>query len=244
MVSMKQTITWIGHGSWKLTTSQGKHIYVDPFIQGNPAAAISLTDAYDADIVAVTHGHSDHLGDTIDIVTKTNCDLVTLADLYAYLELHGIPNDKNGGAVQQSGSVLMQGIRFYCVPACHSGDIWGPEYAAEKRIMPGGGCCGFVIVAPGDKPVYFAGDTGVFGDMKLISELHHPTVSILPVCGKFTMGIKEANMAARFLDSEYVIPGHYNTFPAIQRTPEELEGIVAGLSSKLKILVPGESFEL
>jgi L-ascorbate metabolism protein UlaG (beta-lactamase superfamily) len=241
-LNMAQTITWIGHGSWKLTTSAGVKIYLDPFIQGNPAAAIKLEEAYDADIVAVTHGHSDHLGDAIDIVTRTDCDLVTLADLYAYLELHGIPNDKNGGAVQQGGSTVLRGVRFYCVYACHSGDIWGPEYAAEKKLMPGSGSCGFVVAAPGDKPVYFAGDTGVFGDMRLIAELYHPAVSVLPVCGKFTMGIKEANMAARFLESEVVIPGHYNTFPAIQRTKEELEGIVKGLDSQLKIMTPGESF--
>ena len=137
----------------------------------------------------------------------------------------------------------MQGVKFNCVPACHTGDIWGLEYAAEKKMMPGSGCCGFVITAPGDKPVYFAGDTGVFGDMKLIAELYEPYVSVLPVCGKFTMGIKEANMAARFLQSEYIVPGHYNTFPAIIRSDDELKGIVEGLSSKLKILVPGESFE-
>lgn len=240
---MAQKITWIGHGSWKLTTSLGKKIYIDPFIKGNPAAAIDLESAYDADIVAVTHGHSDHLGDAIDIVKKTGCDLVTLADIYAYVELHGIENDKNGGAVQLGGSTIMQDVKFNCVPACHTGDIWGVEYAEEKKIMPGSGCCGFVITAPGDKPIYFAGDTGVFGDMKLIKELYNPYVSVLPVCGKFTMGIKEANMAARFLQSKYVIPGHYNTFPSIQRTVEELMGIVEGLDTEIKILKPGDSFE-
>jgi len=240
---MAQKITWIGHGSWKLTTSQGIKIYVDPFIKGNPAAAIKLEDAYDADIIAVTHGHSDHLGDTVDIMKNTDCDLVTLADIYAYLELHGIPNDKNGGAVQQGGSTTIRGVKFNCVPACHTSDIWGIEYAAEKKLMPGSGCCGFVITAPGDKPVYFSGDTGVFGDMKLIAELYEPYVNVLPVCGKFTMGIKEANMAVRFLKSKFIIPGHYNTFPSTQRTVDELMGIVEGLDSELIILKPGESFE-
>ena len=239
---MAQKITWIGHGSWKLTTSQGKKIYVDPFIAGNPAAAIKLEDAYDADIVAVTHGHSDHLGDAIDIVKRAGCDLVTTSEVYAYVDLHGIEYDKNGGAVQPGGATVMQGVKFNCVPACHVSDIWGAEYSAEKRMMPGSGCCGFVKTTPGDKPVYFAGDTGIFGDMKLIAELYEPYVSVLPVCGKYTMGIREANMAARFLQSEYIIPGHYNTFPAIKRTNEELMAIVQGLSSKVKILAPGESF--
>lgn len=240
---MAQKLTWIGHGSWKLTTSGGKKIYVDPFIRGNPAAAIRIEDAFDADIVAVTHGHSDHLGDAIEIVKQTGCDLVTLADVYAYVDLHGIPNDKNGGAVQQGGATTMQGVLFNCVPAMHTSDIWGIEYAREKKIMPGSGCCGFVISTPADKPVYFAGDTGVFGDMKLIADLYQPYVSILPVCGKFTMGIKEAKLAARLLQSRYLVPGHYDTFPAIRRSKTDLEAIVEGLDTVIRILEPGETFE-
>jgi L-ascorbate metabolism protein UlaG (beta-lactamase superfamily) len=240
---MAQKITWIGHGSWKLTTSGGKKIYIDPFLIGNPASAIKLEDAYDADIVAVTHGHSDHIGEAIDIVKKTNCDLVTIPEVYAYVELHGIPQDKNGGAVHLGGSVTMQGVKFNCVEALHTSDIWGYEFKKENKVMPGSGACGFVITAPGDKTVYFSGDTGVFGDMKIISELYHPYVSVIPVGGKYTMGLKEANLAVKYLGSEFVVPGHYNTFPAIKRSVEELNSIVEGTESKIKILKPGESFE-
>ena len=101
----KQTITWVGHGSWKFVTVNGTVIYIDPWIVGNPACKITLDDTMDADIVCVTHGHDDHIGNAIDICKRTGAGLVTLPDVYMYADQHGIPNDDRGGSVHLAAAL-------------------------------------------------------------------------------------------------------------------------------------------
>jgi L-ascorbate metabolism protein UlaG (beta-lactamase superfamily) len=243
---MKQTITWLGHGSWRMTTPQGTIVYLDPWIEGNPACPISLADIDKADIVCVTHGHSDHLGNAIEIVQKTGATLVTLPEVAAYCSRYGIPYDANGGCVHTGGSVLQKDVRIYAVYALHSSDIMGKEYADHNELMPGSGTCGMILEPEGGEPVYFAGDTGVFGDMDLIRELYRPKVAILPVGGKYTMGVREAAYAMELLGCEIMIPGHYNTFPNQMADTDELVRQVAVRAPQTRVVVlkPGESFEM
>ena len=242
---MSQKITWIGHGSWKMVTPAGTVIYVDPWIVGNPACKIKLEDADDANIVVVTHGHDDHIGNAIEICKRTNAILVTLPDVFVYASHHGIPMDDRGGAVHMGGSVREMDCVFHAVQALHTSDIWGYEYLDHGELIPGSGCCGMVIEPEGGKPVYFAGDTGVFSDMQLISELYQPVVSVLPIGDKYVMGIREASVAARFLNCPYIIPGHYNTFPAIQADTDKFVQLVKeqAPNTEVVILKPSESFE-
>ena len=244
MINM-QKITWIGHGSWKFVTNNGTVIYLDPWVVGNPACTISLDDTMDADIVCVTHGHDDHLGNAIEICKESKAVLVTLPDIYAYVSSHGIPYDDRGGALHVGGFIRQLDCIIYAVQALHFSDIWGEEYVKTGKIWPGSGCCGMVIRPDGGKSVYFAGDTGLFSDMKLIAKLYQPYVSVLPIGGKYVMGINEASYAAEFLDSPYVIPGHYNTFPAITADTDEFVQLVKirAPNTKVKILSAGESFE-
>jgi L-ascorbate metabolism protein UlaG (beta-lactamase superfamily) len=165
---MRQTITWLGHGSWRMNSPQGTIIYLDPWIKGNPACPISLNDIDKADVVCVTHGHSDHLGNAIEIVHKTGATLVTLPEVAAYCSRYGIPYDANGGCVHTGGSVMQRDVRIYAVFALHSSDIMGKEYVEDNELMPGSGTCGMILEPEGGVPVYFAGDTGVFGDMELL----------------------------------------------------------------------------
>ncbi len=242
---MKQIITWIGHGSWKYITNNGTVIYVDPWIVGNPTCTISLEDTNDADIVCVTHGHDDHLGNAIEICKATGAVLVTLPDVAAYAARYGIPYDDQNGAIHVGGSIRQKDCRIRAVYALHASDIWGREHKETGEIVAGSGCCGMVIEPDGGETVYFAGDTGLFGDMALISKLYRPYVSVLPIGDKYVMGINEASYAAEMLGSRYIVPGHYNTFPLIKADVDAFKELVSVRApySEVKALKVNESFE-
>ena len=243
---MKQTITWLGHGSWQMVTSSGTNIYLDPWIKGNPACPITLDDISTADIICVTHGHSDHLGNAIELVHKTGATLVTLPEVAAYCSNYGIPYDDNGGTLHTGGSIKQKDVRIHAVYALHSSDIMGKEYEEHNELMPGSGVCGMILTPDVGDPVYFAGDTGLFGDMELIGKLYKPKIAILPIGGKYTMGVFEAAYAIELLKSEILIPGHYNTFPSQMADVEDLKRQVAvrAPDTQVVILKPGDSFSL
>ncbi len=241
---MKQTIRWLGHGSWQMTTSKGTIIYLDPWIKGNPACPISLDDIDKADIICVTHGHSDHLGNAIELVHKTGATLVTLPEVAAYCSNYGIPYDDKGGTLHTGGSIVQKDVRIHAVYALHSSDIMGKEYEDHNQLMPGSGVCGMILTPENGVPVYFAGDTGLFGDMELIGKLYHPKIAILPIGGKYTMGVREAAYAMELLGSEILIPGHYNTFPSQVADVDDLKRQIAvrAPQAQVIVLIPGESY--
>jgi len=243
---MQQSLYWIGHGSWKFTTANGTVIYVDPYINGNPSCKITMEDTRDADIVCVTHGHDDHIGagDAIDIAKGADAAFVALPDICMYASKHGIPYDYKGGAVTVGGSIRVADCVIHAVHALHTSDIWGYEYRDHKEILPGSGCCGFVIEPDGGDSVYFAGDTGVFLDMKLISHLYAPKVAVLPIGDKYVMGPREAAVAAELLNADYVVPGHYNTWPPIAQDVNKFKDLVAVRAPRSKVIAinPGETF--
>jgi L-ascorbate metabolism protein UlaG (beta-lactamase superfamily) len=242
---MVQTITWLGHGSWLMVTPKDTIIYLDPWIEGNPACPTKLDEIQKADLVCVTHGHSDHLGNAIEIVHNTGATLVTLPEVAAYCSNHGIPYDQNGGCLHTGGSIVQKDVTIRAVYALHTSDIMGKEFAENNVLMPGSGCCGMIIEPEGGAGVYFAGDTGVFGDMALIGHLYRPKVAILPVGGKYTMGVREAAYAMELLGSEVLIPGHYNTFPSQMADIEELKRHMALRCPQTQVWVmkPGETVE-
>ena len=241
---MKQTITWLGHGSWKMVTNQGTILYLDPWIRGNPSCPIKVDEITQADIVCVTHGHDDHLGNAIEIVKRTSAVLVTLPEIAIYCERHGIPYDDQDGCLHTGGSVKQKDVQIHAVFALHSSDILGIEFEQSKQVMPGCGCCGMVITPNEGVPVYFAGDTGIFGDMQLIGKLYNPQVSVLPVGGKYTMGIREAAYAIEMIGSPVLIPGHYDTFPNQLANIEELTRQVSirAPGTTVAPIKPGESY--
>lgn len=244
---MEQKITWLGHASWLLETPKGTRILIDPWIEGNPACPIALSDVHDIDIVCVTHGHSDHLGNAIEICKSTGALLVTLSEIAVYCARHGVPYDENDATIQVGGSTRQKDVRIRAVAALHCSDMWGFENREDPYVTTtGSGCCGFVIEPEDGRPVYFAGDTGVFGDMALIARLYHPYVSVLPAGDKFTMGIREAAVACSLLNSPYVIPGHYNTFPSNQADMDAFCKMVEqeAPATRPVILKPGETFTL
>ena len=200
-------IMWLGHGSMEIIT-QGKKILCDPWIEGNPSCNLSVDDITDADIVCVTHGHIDHIGDSLEIVRKTGALFICSPEIAGYADRRGLEYDKASYPMNIGGSWRSNGLTITMVHADHTSDI----QEKDGSVAIGSGCCGFVISPENGHAIYFSGDTGVFGDMAIIRELYSPVVSILNMGGKYNMGVKEAAYAASLLQSRYLIPIHHGTF--------------------------------
>jgi L-ascorbate metabolism protein UlaG (beta-lactamase superfamily) len=225
-------VTWLGHSAFLI---EGKdRILVDPYFTGNPKAAVAA-DRVACDIVCVTHGHGDHLGDTVEVARRNGATVAAILEMSNFLERTGVKSvgfNLGGTARIRNSSITM-------VPAFHSSSIGAPglEFSAA---MPVG------LVIDSGKVVYHAGDTCVFGDMKLIGDLYKPEVAMLPIGGFFTMDPKQAAMATKLIGPKKVIPMHYGTWPPIEADPKEFERLVKKSSPKTKtvILKPGESMEV
>jgi L-ascorbate metabolism protein UlaG (beta-lactamase superfamily) len=213
-------LTWLGHSCVQLTGS--KKVLIDPFVEGKSVLGTN------PDLVAVTHGHSDHMGEVVALGKKT----VAITEIARYLKTKGVPAE----SMNIGGTITVNGVGFTMTPAMHTGWI------DEAGI--GGGAAGFVIEMDGVR-VYHAGDTGLFSDMKLIGELYRPHVALLPIGGRYTMGTAEAMMAANFIGAKTVIPIHYNTYEKITADPFSFKkAIELTTDINVKVLNPGESIEI
>ena len=225
-------ITWLGHSAFLFEAE--KKLLIDPFISGNPLAPCS-PEELNPDIIAVTHGHRDHLGDTIEIGKRTGCRIISVHEVANYIKSKGVFAEGMG----KGGTVNVEGIKLTMTEALHSSSIDASGFSFD-----GGSPAGFIIQINGHS-IYHAGDTGVFGDMKLIGELYEPELALLPIGDEFTMGIKEATKAVELIQPKIVIPMHYSTFDVIKQDPEEFKRAVeAKVDTKVIIMKPGESIKL
>jgi len=216
-------LTWLGHSCVLLSGT--KKVLIDPFIEGGSVAATN------PDLVAVTHGHSDHMGEAVALGKKT----VSITEIAKYLKAKGVPTE----SMNIGGTHVVDGVSFTMTPAIHSTAIEeaGPGFS-------GGAPVGYVIGMDGVR-VYHAGDTALFSDMKLIGDLYHPDVALLPIGGRYTMGVTEAMMAANFIGAKTVIPIHYNTWDRIAADPAALKKAVERTTDlRVIVLRPGESLDL
>lgn len=228
------TLTWLGHAAFRIDSDGGKRIYVDPFLTGNPKLPEGEGSPERVDIIAVTHGHSDHVGDTVSLSQKfPEAPIVAQVELTGWLVGKGA---NNGGlpGINKGGSREIDGIRFTLTNAHHSSSSDDGEYLGES--------CGIVIRFEDGKTIYFAGDTCVFGDMALIARLYSPDVAVLPIGDWFTMGPKEAAVALELLGNPRCVPSHWGTFGLLAGTPEELAGLAPGAT--VERLEPGDTIEL
>src|SRR5262245_32212841 len=223
------TLTWLGHAAFRLDTAGGKRVYIDPFLTGNPKCPENEKKPERVDIIAITHAHGDHLGDTVELAQQFGPTIVAPVELADWLQLkHKLQNvqDPNKG-----GTVDVDGVRFTLTDANHSSSNNDLEYMGEP--------CGIVVRTDG-KSIYFAGDTNVFGDMALIARLYTPDVAVLPIGDHYTMGPVEAAVAVELLEVNRVVPCHYGTFPALIGTPDELaERVGSGVT--VEKIEPGDS---
>ncbi len=215
-------LTWLGHSCVLLDGS--RKILIDPF-------APNMTIPKNVNLVAITHAHADHLGCTVDLGIKT----VAMNDLAHYLMQKGLEVEP----MNIGGTIEVEGITITMTTAQHS------SWIEEAGIgMYGGAPAGYLITMDG-VTVYHAGDTGLFGDMRLIGDLYHPDIALLPIGGRYTMGPREAMMAAEFIGAPTIIPIHYNTSPKIHQDAKEFKWVIERTTDmKVTLLNPGESFEL
>ncbi len=227
-------ITWLGHAAFLLDGSM--RVLIDPFLTGNPNAPVKPEDLK-VDYIVVTHGHGDHLGDTVEIARRNDSPVVCIHELSRILAKQGVETiGMNMGGTVRAGSISVT-----MVPAWHSADV-----EDEKgEIISAGMSAGMIVAMDGVK-VYHTGDTDVFLDMQLIGELHKPDVMLVPIGDVYTMGIAGAVKALELVKPKVAIPMHYNTFPLIEKDPEDFKRAVEakGLDVEVVILKPGESFEI
>jgi L-ascorbate metabolism protein UlaG (beta-lactamase superfamily) len=225
-------IQWLSHACVRIQT-HSHNILIDPFLSGNPTAPLTWQEASEGIThILLTHGHSDHVGDTVAIAKKHNVPVVAMVELAAWLEKQGVQKTEQanfGGPIDLGGD-----HKVTLVPAWHS------SASDEGRYF--GNPAGLVIETP-EHNVYHAGDTGVFGDMALIHEMYQPSIGFLPIGGRYTMDGKNAAFAARkFFKFKHLFPIHYGTFSAI--APNADEFVAAGKGLPIQVLKPGESVEI
>jgi L-ascorbate metabolism protein UlaG (beta-lactamase superfamily) len=226
-------LTWLGHASFRLDSPGGKRIYVDPWLTGNPKCPEAEQKPERVDLIALTHGHGDHVGDTISLWKQFEPPVVALVELRGWLASQGLPEDMTQ-APNKGGTAHVEGIEITLTDANHSSSTEDGTYAGEPA--------GLVIELEDGFTIYFAGDTNVFGDMALIRRIYEPDVAVLPIGGHFTMGPREAAVALELLGTKRCVPSHYGTFPLLTGTPGELRRLAPGV--ELIAPEPGETVEL
>jgi L-ascorbate metabolism protein UlaG (beta-lactamase superfamily) len=225
------TVTWYGHAALGLETS-GLHLLVDPYLTGNPAASIKA-EIVPADYILVTHGHNDHVGDTVAIAKRTGATVISNFEIASWLSKQGIKNTHGqhlGGGFKYPFGYLKLTL------ALHGSAL--PDGAN------GGNPAGFLLTTKDGKKIYLAGDTGLFGDMSLIGD-EGIALAAIPIGDNYTMGPGDALHAVKLLKPQHVIPIHYNTFDLIAQDAEAWRSQVESqTNARVHILKPGESYFL
>jgi len=226
-------LTWLGHASFRLDSPGGKRIYVDPWLTGNPKCPEAEREPERVDLIALTHGHGDHVGDTVALWEKFKPPVIAVVELRGWLERQGVESGF-GQNPNKGGTVDLGGVKVTFTDANHSSSADDGTYLGEPA--------GIVLELEDGFTLYFAGDTNVFGDMALIRRIYAPEVAVLPIGGHFTMAPPEAAVALELLGVKRCVPCHYGTFPLLAGTPEELAKLAPGV--ELITPEPGETVEL
>jgi L-ascorbate metabolism protein UlaG (beta-lactamase superfamily) len=221
-------LTWLGHGAFRFDTPGGKRVYIDPFLD-NPKCPDREKEPERMDILALTHGHGDHVGRSVELIGRYSPAVVAAVELKQWLAAQGADVGEMPG-VNKGGTQDVDGVKLTVTDARHSSSTEDGTYAGEA--------CGFVIEVENGTRLYFAGDTSVFMEMQLIGRIYEPDVAILPIGDHYTMGPREAAVALELLGTKRCVPCHYGTFPILTGTPEALRELT---DVEVVAIEPGET---
>ncbi len=231
-------ITYLGHSTFRFVTAGGEQIIIDPWLTDNPQTPEDLKQVEELDTILVTHGHFDHFDDAIPLAQQTGATVVANFEISTYLMGKGI---ENVFPMQKGGTARVGGIQVTVVDALHASSI----AEEDGTIVYAGEPCGYVLEFENGFKLYHAGDTGIFGDMRLIGELYQPDLALLPIGNQVTMSPFEAAHAARLLGVRHVVPMHYGTSPfpvPLIGTPEELQEHLSTIApdTVVHVMEPGD----
>ena len=225
--------TWLGHATFLMQSPGGKRLIFDPWVTGNPSSPDAAKKIGALDLMLITHGHADHTGDAVSIARSSNAHVVAPYEVSVWLQQKGL---KNVTGMNPGGTLQMHGLSITMVPAMHSSSI-----EEDGKIIYLGVATGYVVRFEDGLTIYFAGDTSIFGDMRLIGEMYAPSIAFLPIGDLYTMGPEQAAKACELLSIKQIVPMHYGTFPALTGTPEKLRALVGPKGVQVLELKPGET---
>ena len=224
-------LTWHGHSNFEVEDSVDS--IVDPFFMGNTMADVKWNEV-NPDVLVVTHGHADHMGDAMSIARETDCEIICVNEIAKYIQSKGI--DAMGANI--GGTIDLGQVKYSLVQAVHSNGIDEAGFGWDAGSPAG-------VVIQDHANIYHAGDTALFNDMSLIGEMFKPKVALLPIGGRFTMDIHAALWAVKMIKPEIVIPMHYNTFDVIKADPWKFQKMVEDeTDAEAVVLEPGDSIDV
>jgi L-ascorbate metabolism protein UlaG (beta-lactamase superfamily) len=226
------SVTWLGHATFLFTSPGGKKILLDPWLTTNPSCPESGKKIKELDLMLVTHGHDDHVGDAVSVARTTGAQVVAPYEVTVWLGQKGI---KTATGMNPGGTLKTLGLEVTVTPAVHSSSV-----VEDGRILYLGNPVGFVVRFEDGLTIYCAGDTAIFGDMRLIGEMYRPSIAFLPIGDLYTMGPEQAARACELLGVRKVVPQHWGTFPALTGTPARLRELVEPKGVQVIEMKPGQ----
>ena len=229
------SITWLGHSTFIVRTPGGKRLLFDPWLTGNPSTPESMRKPPKVDLILASHGHFDHITDLVVAARESNAPVVGIFELCDWLERKGV---QNTSPMNKGGSQEIAGLRITMTDARHSSGFFD-----NGQMVYMGEPAGYVIRLEDGRSIYYAGDTCLFGDMRLIGETYKPEIAFLPIGDRFTMDPVAAAKACEFLGVRQVVPMHWGTFPLLTGTPQMLKEALGSARVDVLELKPGETAE-
>lgn len=228
-------IFYLGHSAFKLISPDGKVILIDPWVE-NPLLHTSIKDLGKVDLILITHGHGDHVGNALSIAKETQATIVGIHEISQYFVAKG--HSKVIG-MNKGGTLEAEGLKITMTHAVHSSTI-----SENGRMIPAGEAAGFIIEFENGFRIYHAGDTAVFKDMEIIRDIYGPELVFLPIGDHYVMSPEQAAYACKLLRPRFVIPMHYETFPILTGTPQKFQDLVRDMAEmEVIVLAPGEGVE-